>query len=88
MHGRGMQRDLCLDSLRCINLCFILFLCPSLSLLYTLPSDLKANHVLRDQPKELACPPVWNSREGLGNQGDIFLQAKIEKLLRDLELNL
>jgi hypothetical protein len=44
--------------------------------------------MLRDQPKELACPPVWNSREGLGNQGDIFLQAKIEKLLRDLELNL
>lgn len=49
---------------------------------------LKANPGWRGQPKALACLPVWNGKEGPGNQDAIFLLVKVEKLPRDLELNL
>nr|CCO13826.1 alternative protein SVIL [Homo sapiens] len=50
--------------------------------------DLNSNHGWRGRLKDLACPPVWNGREGPGNQDAIFLLVKVEKLPRDLEPNL
>lgn len=92
LHGRGMQRDLAVSvpSLRCINLCFLLSLSlsPHFPAVSSLPMIPKANRGSRGQPKELACLPVWNGREGPGSQDAIFLLVKVEKLLRDLELNL
>ena len=95
MHGRGMQWDLvvsgpCLTEMHkpllySLSLSLSVSRFPSVS---SLPMILKANPGLRGQPKELACLPVWNGREGPGNQDAIFLLVKIEKLPRDLELNL
>lgn len=91
VHGRGVQWDLAVSVpwLTEIHkpLLYSLSLSPRFPAVYSFSMILKANRGLRGHPEELACLPLWNGREGPGNQDGIFLLVKVEKLPRDLELN-